>query len=155
MKVHVYEKAFLWVGAALLVVFVCVLSYTSIAMGINLPGRVGRVDPAEVRNQPPFDHPGVRRIGDNEYEAVVIGQAWQFVPNELRVPAGAKVTFLATSTDVIHGFDIERTRVNLMLIPGQITKATYTFTEPGEHLLICHEYCGAGHHVMFGKVIVE
>ena len=42
-----------------------------------------------------------------------------------------------------------------MLIPGQVSRATYTFREPGEHLLVCHEYCGAGHHLMFGKVTVE
>ena len=42
-----------------------------------------------------------------------------------------------------------------MLIPGQVTRTVYTFREPGEYLLLCHEYCGLGHHVMSGKVIVE
>jgi cytochrome c oxidase subunit 2 len=65
------------------------------------------------------------------------------------------VTFIATSTDVLHGFEIAGTRLNMMLIPGQVAKNSYTFPEPGEHLIICHEYCGAGHHVMYGKVIVE
>jgi cytochrome c oxidase subunit 2 len=71
------------------------------------------------------------------------------------VPAGAQIDFVATSADVIHGFQIEGTRVNMMLIPGQIARATYTFAEPGEHLLICHEYCGSGHHTMAGRIIVE
>jgi len=56
---------------------------------------------------------------------------------------------------VIHGFDIVGTRINMMAIPGQISRNSYTFREPGEHLLICHEYCGAAHHTMFAKVIVE
>ena len=155
MKVHVYEKAFLWVGAVLLVVFMGTLMYTTLAMGIHLPGAVQQVDPARVRTQPPFDNPGVRQTGEGTYEVVVLGQAWQFTPNEIRVPVGAEVTFLATSTDVIHGFEIAGTRLNMMLIPGQIAKNTYTFREPGEHLIVCHEYCGAGHHVMYGKVIVE
>ena len=60
-----------------------------------------------------------------------------------------------TSIDVVHGFQIEGTRVNMMLLPGQISRLEYTFAEPGEHLLICHEYCGIGHHAMYGKVIVE
>ncbi|MCG8468343.1 MAG: cytochrome C oxidase subunit II, partial [Gemmatimonadetes bacterium] len=69
--------------------------------------------------------------------------------------AGSEVTFISTSTDVIHGIHIERTRLNMMLIPGQISRNTYRFDEPGEHLLVCHEYCGLGHHVMSGKVVVE
>lgn len=155
MRVHTYEKAFLWVGAVMLVLFMGALSYASLAMGIHLPGKVAQLDPAEVRTQPPFDAPGLRQIGDNEYEAVVLGQIWSFQPSELRIPRGAKVTFISTSADVIHGLHIERTRVNVMLIPGQISKVEYTFDEPGEYLMICHEYCGSGHHLMYGKVIVE
>jgi cytochrome c oxidase subunit 2 len=155
MRVHVYEKAFLWVGAVLLVVFLATLSYTSLAMGIHLPGHVMQVDPAQIRTIPPFDNPGVRQTGENRYEAVVLAQAWQFLPNEIRVPVGAEVTFIATSVDVLHGFEIAGTRLNMMLIPGQVSRNTYTFEKAGEHLIICHEYCGAGHHVMSGKVVVE
>jgi cytochrome c oxidase subunit 2 len=155
MRVHAYEKAFLLIGGILLIVFMGVLAYTSLALGVHLPGHVAQVDPAEVRNQPPFDQPGVRHLGGNRYEVVLLGSAWQFVPNEVRVPAGAEVTFIATATDVLHGFHVERTRINVMLIPGQIARTTYTFDQPGEHLIICHEYCGAGHHIMFGKVVVE
>ena len=31
----------------------------------------------------------------------------------------------------------------------------WRFDEPGEHLLVCHEYCGIGHHTMAGRFIVE
>jgi cytochrome c oxidase subunit 2 len=60
-----------------------------------------------------------------------------------------------TTPDVIHGFNIEGTRVNLMLIPGQITRARYRFERPGEYAILCHEYCGVGHHLMNAKVIVK
>jgi cytochrome c oxidase subunit II len=155
MKVHSYEKAFLSVGAATLVLCLGALLYASYAHGIHLPGRTGEVLPDQVLSTPPFDQPGVREVGPNRYEAVMIGRAWAFVPAEIRVPVGAEVTFLAVSPDVLHGFHIERTRVNVMLIPGQISKVVYTFREPGEHLIICHEYCGIGHHFMAAKVIVE
>jgi cytochrome c oxidase subunit 2 len=78
-----------------------------------------------------------------------------FTPNEIRVPAGARVTFLATSRDVIHGFSLHDANVNLMLLPGRVARAEAQFDRPGEHLFICHEYCGIAHHTMFGKVIVE
>lgn len=155
MKVHVYEKAFLWVGALMLVVFLIALGYSSVALGIHLPGRVAQVDPQSVRQLPPFDSTGLHQVAPDRYEVVMIGQAWAFVPSEVRIPVGAEVTFLATSTDVIHGLHIEGTRINMMLIPGQIARNSYTFDEPGEHLIICHEYCGAGHHFMFGRLIVE
>ena len=31
---------------------------------------------------------------------------------------------------------------------------TLTPTEPGEFGIICNEFCGVGHHMMLGKVIV-
>ena len=155
MRVHTYEKAFLWVGGIMLIVFLGALAYTSIAMGIHLPGRVAQVVPEEIMQSPPFNQPGLRERPDGSYELVMIGLAWAFQPNEVRVPRGAEVTIIATSLDVIHGIHIEGTRVNMMLIPGQVARNTYTFERPGEHLLVCHEYCGSGHHVMYGRVIVE
>ena len=155
MKVHSFEKAFLGVGAGLLVACALALVYATVAHGIHLPGRAGRVDPQTVRTTAPFDNPGVRQVGPGRYEAVVLGQIWSFVPGEIRVPAGAEVTFIATSADVLHGFNVEGTRLNMMLVPGQVSRNSYRFDRPGEYLIICHEYCGVGHHTMYGKVIVE
>lgn len=155
MKIEQYEKAFLLVGAVTLAVFGAALAYTTVAMGVQLPGAAGEVDPATVREMPPFDEPGVRDLGGNRYEVVMLAQAWGFIPNEVRVPAGAEVTFIATSVDVLHGIHVDGTRVNMMLIPGQVSRNTYQFRTPGEYLMVCHEFCGLGHHVMSGKVVVE
>lgn len=155
MKVHTYERAFLWVGAIMLVAFLGALLWASVAMGIHLPGRAGLVDPALVASTPPFDNPGVHQTGPNSYDAVIIGRTWSFTPSEVRVPVGAEITFYVTTPDVLHGFTIDGTRINMMLIPGQVSKNTYTFSEPGEHLIVCHEYCGIAHHTMYGKVIVQ
>jgi cytochrome c oxidase subunit 2 len=155
VKVHTYEKAFLVVGALLLVACAGALAYASLGMGLHLPGASGRLDPQRVYSTAPFNTPGVRLTGENRYEAVIVAQSWAFNPAEIRVPRGAEVTFIATSADIIHGMAVAGTRLNMMLIPGQISKNTYRFERPGEHLLICHEYCGLGHHTMFGRVIVE
>jgi len=154
-KVLVYEKSFLRLGIVLLILCLGALLYANIAMGIHLPGRGGLIDPEHLEETPPFNEPGVHQTGPNQYDVVVRAYAFLFVPAEIRLPVGAEVTFIATSRDVIHGFNVEGTRINMMLIPGQISRNTYTFTEPGEHLLICHEYCGIGHHLMHGKIIVE
>jgi cytochrome c oxidase subunit II len=155
MKIHTYEKAFLAVGGVLLVLCAIALVYATFGHGAHLPTDVGRVVPQDVYTTPPFDQPGVRQTGDNSYEVVVIGQAWSFNPAEIRVPAGAEITFISTSIDVLHGIHVEGTRLNMMLIPGQISRMHHTFREPGEHLMICHEFCGIAHHVMYGRVIVE
>jgi cytochrome c oxidase subunit II len=152
-KIIVFEKAFLTTGLVLLVVCLVVLLYTSVVMGITLPGRAGTVDPAMLDQTAPFDAPGVRQVGPDRYEVVVIGYAWGYAPREIRVPVGAEISFISTSRDVLHGFHVEGTRLNMMLIPGQISRNTYTFREPGEHLLICHEFCGVAHHAMYGRVI--
>jgi cytochrome c oxidase subunit II len=149
------EKIFLSLIVAMLFVFLGALFYSAFGLGMHLPDRVGEIDPRAVRTTAPFDEPGVREVGAGRYEVVMLGFAWAFQPSEIRVPAGSEVTFIATSADVIHGVHVEGTRVNFMMLPGQIARVTYTFREPREHLVICHEYCGAGHHFMYGRVIVE
>jgi cytochrome c oxidase subunit 2 len=155
MKVHTYEKAFLAVGLAVLLVCGAALVYATAVQGIHLPGVAGRIDPRRVYQTPPFDRPGVKEVGPGQYEAVIVSQTWAFVPPVIRVPANATVTFIATTVDVIHGFNVEGTRLNMMLVPGQISRNSYRFRTPGEYLVICHEYCGLGHHTMAGKVVVE
>ena len=157
-----FEKAFLGASGVVLVVFLCALGYSTAAMSIHLPSSAGQIycTPAQklrkvLRKTPPFDNPGVREVAPGKYEAVVIGQTWSFTPDEIDLPVGADVTFIATSADVIHGFLIPGTRVNMMLIPGEISKFNYRFRKPGEYTLICHEYCGRLHHTMSSKVIVK
>jgi len=157
-----YEKAFLAASAVVLVLFLCALGYSSVAMGVHLPSHSAMIhyEPGEklrmvLRKTPPFDHPGVREIAPGKYQAVVIAKTWAFTPNEIDLPVGAEVSFVATSADVTHGFFIVGTRVNTMLLPGQISEFDYRFTKPGEYLLICHEYCGELHHTMSGKVVVK
>uniref|UniRef100_A0A831TDY6 Cytochrome C oxidase subunit II n=1 Tax=Thermorudis peleae TaxID=1382356 RepID=A0A831TDY6_9BACT len=124
-------------------------------MGIHLPGVAGTVDPTELSQTPPFDNPGLTQIGPNHYQLTIIASAWQFQPKEVRIPSGSQVDIVATSRDVIHGMLIPGTNVNLMVIPGRIARATVNFDQPGTYQFMCHEYCGVGHHLMWGRIIVE
>ena len=72
----------------------------------------------------------------------------------MTVPKGSTVTFYITSVDVQHGFKLQDTNLNVMVLPGQIASLTIDFNESGEYTFICTEYCGLGHAAMFGKVIV-
>jgi cytochrome c oxidase subunit 2 len=77
------------------------------------------------------------------------------MPDPIELPAGSEVTFYITSRDVVHGFEVAGTNINAMVIPGEVSKITAEFDEPGEHGIVCHEYCGSGHHDMAGKLIVR
>lgn len=155
MHIERIERLFLMAAGGILAAMVAAVLVTSAAGHASLPEPADRVDPATLRQTAPFDQPGVFHEGGNAYRVVVVASAWQFDPGEIRVPEGAEVRFIVSSTDVIHGFMIPGTQVNSMLIPGHVTDVTTTFDEPGEHRLICHEYCGLNHHQMGGQIIVE
>ena len=153
--VYLYELAWILPSVAIPVGMLAALLVTAFGAGIHLPGYEGRVDPTRVAQTPPFDQPGVVEVGPGRYEARMVAGIWFFAPGEIRVPAGSTVTFVATSRDVVHGFMIHGVNVNVMLLPGQVARATARFDRPGEYLFVCHEYCGIAHHTMWGKVIVE
>ena len=155
MKVDKYERIFLYLTVAVLVGAFVAIVLSVVESNIHLPEKSATIDPAEIDTTAPFDQPGVFQKDDGTLLAVVVAQAFVFTPSEITVPADTEVTFLITARDVSHGFLIPRTNVNAMVIPGQVTEVTYTFDEPGEHQIICHEFCGTGHHQMFGKVVVE
>ncbi len=153
--VYLYELAWILPSIAIPVGMLVALAVTAFGVGIHLPGNEGRVNPAKVVETPPFDQPGVVALSPGRYEVRLVAQVWSFTPNEIRVPAGSTVTFVATSRDVVHGLFIRHTNVNVMLIPGQVARVTARFDRPGEYPFVCHEYCGIAHHAMWGKVIVE
>ncbi|MCA9981383.1 MAG: cytochrome c oxidase subunit II [Anaerolineales bacterium] len=163
MHVHPSEKRYFIFTVILMGIFAAALAVGSIAYGVQLPVPYQLVDPTTIKAEGgtsglPFDLPEaerVREIAPGQYEAYVHAYAWGFSPKEIRVPAGSRVTFFVTSRDVIHGFKIQETNLNMMVIPGQVSRLSHTFNQTGTYNFICHEYCGIAHHGMFGQVIVE
>lgn len=155
MHVHKYERWWMTFGLCMLVVFLATIGYAAIADNINPPVGLQQIDPTKVAQTPPFDHPGLRRLPNGSYEAYYVAQVFSFAPQTLAVPAGAKVTFFVTSPDVVHGFYIAKTDVNMMAVPGWVNTQSHTFAHRGTYLLICHEYCGIGHQNMFARIQVR
>ncbi|MGJ9458675.1 cytochrome c oxidase subunit II [Oceanobacillus sp. CF4.6] len=155
MKMHRFEEIWLILGVGILVLSMVVTGYQTFAMGMGPPSNTETIDPQKVDETAPFDNPGVFKTGENEYEVVMTLQIFSFTPDKIEVPVGSEVTFTMTSKDVIHGFQIAGTNVNAMVVPGHIQKITETFDEPGEYLVLCNEYCGAGHQMMATTVTVK
>jgi cytochrome c oxidase subunit II len=155
LTMYLYELAWILPSIAIPVGMLAALLVTAFGAGIHVPSVAGRVDPTKVGETAPFNAPGVVQTGPLSYVVVMVGQIWSFTPNEIRVPVGSTVTFVATSRDVIHGLFIPGANVNVMLLPGQVSRVTARFDRVGEFFTACHEYCGIAHHTMGGKVIVE
>jgi cytochrome c oxidase subunit 2 len=157
MHIHRFERA--WFALSLLLIFALVgtVTYGATAAGVEMIGDSGgTIDGADLSGTE-FEDPGVRAVGDDEYAVYVVARQFLFEPGTsepIRVPAESTVTFYVTSPDVVHGFEVADTNVNTMAIPGQVAELTVEFDEPATYGIICHEYCGAGHHTMEGKLEV-
>ena len=149
------ERAWIRTSIVLLVVFAVAVTVAGFMLAIQLPTTEQRVNPQTLQDAPPWSEPGVREIVPGEqYEVYVVAKRFLYEPNVVEVPVGAEVKFYVTSTDVQHGFKIQDTNINFMVIPGQVSTLTFTFEEAGSYDYICTEYCGLGHAVMFGSVTV-
>ncbi len=149
-----YERNWMRFSIGLLLVFMAVITLAGFALGFQVPGEEGRVDPRTVTQSGPFSTPGLREVGPGEFEAYVVSRTFAFDPAEIVVPQGAKVTIYVTSVDVQHGFKITDTNVNMQVVPGQVSKLSFTFDRVGVFPYLCTEYCGIAHASMFGSVRV-
>jgi len=148
------EKIWLTASFGIIMGFMLITGYQAFAQDMAMPSNKETIDPQKVSQTAPFDKPGLTQIGDKEYEAVIALEVFQFTPGDITVPAGSTVHFVLTSKDVVHGFEIAETNVNAMVMPGHIQKIAQKFDKPGEYLVLCNEYCGAGHDYMFTKITV-
>jgi cytochrome c oxidase subunit 2 len=154
MGVDPFERNWMIISVILLVVFFALITVAGFALGFQVPGVETRVDPETLTDSLPWSEPGVRELAPGRYEAYVVASQFTFDPREIEVPVGSEVTIYVTSTDVQHGFKIQDTNVNMQIVPGQVSKLTFTFDEVGEYPYICTEFCGLGHAAMFGTVMV-
>lgn len=81
-----------------------------------------------------------------------IGQQYSFTPQCILVPTDTPITFRVTSADMVHGFLITGTAINLMLVPGYISSIPARFDKPGDRHMPCQEFCGLGHEGMWGRI---
>lgn len=149
-----WERRWLSISGLMSLFFVLLIAYSLATEGAYIAQRSGRTTPDQLTSNPLFAEPGVRIIAPNQYQVTVVAQAFAFSPAEIRLPVGAEVDFFLTSRDVIHGFQIQNTNVNVELLPGEISYLRYTFDKVGEFRLTCNEYCGISHQNMLGKIII-
>lgn len=143
------------VSAAVGLIVVIIIA-TSVAMALHPPSNVETIDPATLHIEGEFVEAnlGTVETADGEVVTRIVATQYAFVPRCIPVPVDRPVTMRITSPDVIHGFLIAGTNANTMVVPGYVAEVHTEFSEPGDHLMPCHEYCGLGHSQMWAVVRV-
>jgi cytochrome c oxidase subunit II len=150
------ERRWATVSVAIIVLLAGMAAFAGIHQATMPQARVETADPSTLHLGGEFveSNLGSAVEPDGSVTVRAIGQQYSFTPQCMLVPADTPVTFRATSADVVHGFLIEQTNINTMLVPGYVSVQSARFDRPGEHLMPCHEFCGVGHEGMWAKVKV-
>lgn len=123
------------------------IAYSAYSLEIDVPGCEKEVKP--------FDRGSFTKQGEKRYEAHILAKMWSFEPNKISLPLGSVLDLYLTSNDVTHGLHLSYTNTNLTAVPFVVNDAQVKFTPPGTYPMICHEYCGSGHHQMSGVIEVR
>jgi cytochrome c oxidase subunit II len=141
---------------SIVVVLIGMMVYMSLHWATMPPARVEAIDPTTLHLAGEFveDNLGTAAEPDGSVTVRVVGNQYSFTPQCLLVPTDTPVKFRGTSADVVHGFNIAMTNVNLMLVPGYIATFKTKFKQPADLVMPCHEFCGVGHAAMWAHVKV-
>jgi cytochrome c oxidase subunit 2 len=160
---HRAERIWVVVAFAWCMVLFAMMPLWHLKGGQNPSGIRAKVQPAEfmARTQ---EFIAAYQVGEEAGIPVVeppagsdiylIGFQFQWRPI-LKLKRGAQYTLHLSSLDVNHGFSLSPINVNFQVVPGYDYGLRVTPTEAGDFRIICNEFCGIGHHLMLGKVIVE
>jgi cytochrome c oxidase subunit II len=153
-RVERAEHRWAMVSVAILVLLVGVATFAALYHGAMPQSRVETADPRTLHLDGEFieSNLGSALEPDGTVTVRFIGQQYSFTPFCILVPTDTPVTFRATSADVVHGFLIDGTNINLMLVPGYVSSLGARFDTSGERLMPCHEFCSVGHEGMWGRV---
>ena len=140
----------------IIVALVGVVVYTTVYWGWHTPSQQETIDSTSLHKGGEFSETGLGTFIAPDGSAVVriLAQQYAFIPSCVLVPAGVPVKMRVVSADVVHGFLIQGTNVNAMVVPGYVTTVRTSFREARDHAMPCHEFCGVGHQAMWARVRV-
>jgi cytochrome c oxidase subunit 2 len=161
---HTSEKVWFTIAFAWCMVLFAMMPLWHLKGGQNPAGIRARVDPAAYRERVQQfiqDY----QVGTAENGAPIVapppgsdiylqGQMWAWTP-VLQLQQNAEYTLHLSSLDVNHGFNLYPFNINFQVVPGYDYGLRVTPTEAGDFRIVCNEFCGVGHHLMVGRVIVQ
>ena len=84
----------------------------------------------------------------------LLARMWNWTP-VLKLKKDTEYILHLSSADINHGFSLFPINVNMQVVPGYDYALRIVPNATGDFRVICNEFCGIGHHLMVGKVIVE
>jgi cytochrome c oxidase subunit 2 len=150
------ERRWATLAIAIIVVLAGAAAFAGIHKATMPQGRVETIQPQTLHLSGEFieSNLGSATEPDGSVTVRAVGRQYSFTPQCMVVPADTPILFRATSPDVIHGFLVQGTSINTMLVPGYISAIPARFTKAGEHLMPCQEFCGVGHEGMWARIKV-
>ena len=85
----------------------------------------------------------------------ITARRFEYSPNQIHLKKDVPVVLEFTSLDIVMGFSLPDFNVRTDIIPGMLTRVSFTPDKIGEFLFHCDIFCGAGHEDMTGVVIVD
>jgi cytochrome c oxidase subunit 2 len=83
----------------------------------------------------------------------LLARMWQWYP-VLKLKKDVQYTLHLSSADLNHGFGLFPLNINFQVVPGYDYALKITPTKAGDFRILCNEFCGIGHHMMVGKILV-
>lgn len=115
----------------------------------RLPGEDGILGKTEIKHITYENPMGIDPADPNGADDVVIES------DEVHIVEGQPVKLLLRSFDVLHDFYVPQFRAKMDLVPGLTSYFWFKPTRQGTFEIVCAEYCGTGHALMRGRVVVE
>jgi cytochrome c oxidase subunit 2 len=159
---HKSEKIWVWIAFGWCIVLFAMMPLWHVRGGQNPSGIRSRVDPqafmARTQEfiqtyQVGIDNgiPVVEPPPGSDIYLVALQWSWRPV---LRLHKDAQYTLHLSSLDVNHGFSLFPLNINFQIVPGYDYGLRVTPSDTGDFRIICNEFCGIGHHLMLGKIVV-
>lgn len=150
----VYEYVWIVMVIAIVTGFAASIAYYGFSLDLNPLCNATPINVAEAKTR---FKPGVEDLGGGVYRVRILAGQFFWLPNNIVLKDPKRVEFEITSQDVVHGFHVVGTSVNVMVIPGYV--AQFTWYPPndaeGQYLIVCTEYCGVGHDLMRATLTIE
>jgi len=86
-------------------------------------------------------------------DVYLVARLWDYWP-VVELKKGESYRFHLSSLDWQHGFSLQPANINIQIVPKYEHVVTFTPDQSGDYSVLCNEYCGIGHHMMIGKIIV-
>lgn len=99
---------------------------------------------------------GRSATSDRDHRVINLkAERFRYIPNEITVQKGRKVTIKLESLDVTHGLYLDGYGKEIKASPGKTAQVTFVADKTGRYTFRCSHTCGPFHAYMVGYLTVE